>query len=1079
MSMNKEKNNFSRLLKFAINAGVEKAVRVHIKLMSSLNSHDENGMTPLMLAAKKGHVGMCRLFLDKGADPKITDKAGRNACDYAEDSGNHAIVQLFQELTQHAVEIECFTDTQPVEACINTTAHVEVNRIELTTDPVTDAKGFESVVVSHEPAVVSVGSFNAENHYISVVNGYSCQGNKVEFSKFANENADNSSVFDAASARDHAPEASEILDQGRKTTESTAPAGSDDFYVAGDEQSGRELNNSSPEICAKDSEHWLNSEELADEEALQATSRNNDDEDFGWEIVESEAEIEPSELSEEKTVADILHDDVVQSALEADAPAEILSACSFVESVCEDDSKAMEGWRVCDESTGLNNHVSETSEETPVSEVTNEQITTETVVEAVFGGAFDEVLESEDLGAWVVEEELSLPEEDDRYKIEAAKVQTSITAHTPIDTSEDWSDIFIELPELIDDVRLFRSEKVHGRLAQLFNSAYVRGYLSEQRLHNTVRELFEEQIWKEVHTNHARRPSTLGKANQIDAFQSQFVEKLEQKISIITGVLEDFGTVIMAEDIAYDYQTDIQFSADSEQVVDDALLLLEQTLFNRDDPLKFYFADIPRTELLTREQEAEIGKRREAGVIHILSALAGFPMIVDSLAESCSQALSDDDPVVSVRKIVAGLLQPPLSQVRVEQRVTGPLFYEDTTEDDVDLIDDEEDDYDYQSVVIWIEKFQRIVSCGEDSLSNGSLREHLETVKLTDDVLNSLVAEAEQIGTLVTRLERQLVDLCVRRLRIQRSVVIHLVKDSDEKMLVAAIKEQYSGNPDVFEMYEVELRSLVRRLGAITSESRLPIVAITRQVSEVRKGVAISRKARNDMVTANLKLALSIVNRYQNKGMEYVDMVQEANIGLIKAAEKFDYRKGFKFSTYATWWIRQAITRALADQSRHIRIPVHMVESINKYTKTERALEAQLGRRPTITELAEDLEFDEHRIQWFQTILAMEPDDTELDFGDIASSSSYESEFCFDQSDLNQQIDRLLQSLTVRDSKVLKMRFGIGMNTDHTLEEVGKQFDVTRERIRQIESKALKKLQHTTRSGHLRIYTDGQERTVS
>lgn len=1049
--MHKEKNNFSRLLKFAISAGVEKAVRVHIKLMSSLNSHDENGMTPLMLAAKNGHIGICRLLLDKGAALRVVDKEGRSAIDYAQDSKNDEVVKLFQEKTHCVVESESLIDVQSVELYASTTGCSGNRHVESTVVSAND-----SVVVFDEPK--ENDTLRLEGHYLSVLNGDSDQ-----VSGFTNE-VDAHCFLSGSDVGPYDPDAagvSKIPDQEQKEDESIASRAAAIPLVVDDGELDGEPNNSILVVSAETLENVTASEESADEKELHNTA-NSDEEHFVWEMLEVEIETEPAMPREEGIVANISHENVAQPV----ESIESLGVCSFEESVYNKSSPDIKGWQTCDESC-FSHYCIPTA-------VSDKETTSDTVVVPVLNDFHVETPENEVFDGWVVEEELSLPEEDNHYKIEAARVQSGITAHIPIDTNEDWSNILIELPELMDDVRLFKNARVHDTLSQLFHFAFRHGYLTRQQLHDTVRELFEDLIWKEIHSNHSKRSSILGQVNQVEALQEQFSEKLKNKINAVTAVMDAFGTVITTDEIDHDWLEDIWTSIESEQAVDDALLLLEQTFFNRDEPLRFYYSDIPSDELLTREQEAEIGQRKEFGVLRTMAAFSGLPNIMDSLAASCEQALNHDDPNASIRKIIAGFYQPAAVHTVDEQRVTGPLFDEDDP-DDLDQTEESENEYDYLTAVAWADEFVGIVKSQGDVNSADlslQLQEHLSRVILTDEVFTRLVTTSERAGASVTQLERRFINLCVRKLRLPRTPVASLLEASDGNGLVAAIKDLFTGNPDVFEMYESELNRLSGKLKEISCECRLSAGVIKRQVSEVGRGVKIYQEARNAMVTANLKLALSIVKRYQNKGMEYVDLIQEANIGLIKAAEKFDYRKGFKFSTYATWWIRQAVTRALADQTRHIRIPVHMVESINKYTRVERTLEAQLARRPTITELAESLECDEDRIRWFQKILVIEPEAIEFDCNDVASSCSDEPEFSLEQYDLNRQTNTVLKGLTVKESKILKMRFGIGMNTECTLEEVGAQFDVTRERIRQIEAKALRKLQHPTRSDGLRTFLD-------
>ncbi len=889
--MNKEKSNFSRLLKFAINSGVETAVRVHIKLMPTLAVHDKNGMTPLMLAARKGHINICRLLLEKGADPSAIDCSGSSVVDYARDN---EIIQLLEEAI----------------CCVSVLEHVETQ-----------------------------SPLNGEQY--------------------------------------------------------------DDPTDSGD-ASG----------CA-----WIVEEELIPKENCSYKS-------------------------------EIFEEDVDPEAINN-------AGCSVID--YETDNEIIKWPQETVYSVSILEHV-----ETRAS-LNQEQ--------------YDNPTSSDDFSGctWVVEEELILPNENHRYKYEVSHIQNTISSFTPIDRAKDWSNVSLELPELKEGIYLFKDQRAHDKLFELFGCALRYGYLPREKLDDTVHDAFEEQIWKDIHTNHKKRPEKLALVDQTTSFQEQFTRKLESKLEIVTTVLDTFGSVIVEHEIGDDGVEDRHTLVEHNQLVDDALLLLEQMFYNRDDPVRFYYAEIPRDGLLTREQEVEIGQRKEAGILRMMTAFANLPNIIELLAGMCEQALNRDDPDSAIRKIIADFNLPTNDHKNCEKNAAVPLFAESVDRE-------EEGEYDYITAIEWIKTFHTLVSKQHQNIQiepDLELQQHISKVILKDDVLTKLVDTVEQISVQAKKLERRFVNLCVKKLYLPRGIVISLVKDGDTHELMTNVRYHFSGNPDILGMYATELNSLSRQLSDISHECRLSIGGIKKQAMEIRQGLKVFHDARNAMVTANLKLALSIANRYTNRGMEHIDLIQEANIGLIKAAEKFDYRKGFKFSTYATWWIRQAITRAIADQVRHIRIPVHMVESINKYTRVEQTLTVQLARKPKIIELAEKLELDAEKILQIQKLLTMESSAADFDFSLVASSPAYEPEQHFDQANLSYELGKLLQGLDGRATQVLKMRFGIDMNTDCTLEEVGQQFNVTRERIRQIEAKAIKKLRHVSRSDHMHVYADEQEAAFS
>ena len=333
----------------------------------------------------------------------------------------------------------------------------------------------------------------------------------------------------------------------------------------------------------------------------------------------------------------------------------------------------------------------------------------------------------------------------------------------------------------------------------------------------------------------------------------------------------------------------------------------------------------------------------------------------------------------------------------------------------------------------------------------------------------------------VRRNERTILTVCVRNGGMPRKAFIQLFPGNEvnEKWVdqLVAMKEPWSASIGNF---KTEILRAQKKLVALEKENGVSVAEIKEINRNMSIGEAKSRRAKKEMVEANLRLVISIAKKYTNRGLQFLDLIQEGNIGLMKAVDKFEYRRGYKFSTYATWWIRQAITRSIADQARTIRIPVHMIETINKLNRISRQMVHEKGREPTPEELGERMDMTEDKVRRVLKI-AKEPismetpigDDEDSHLGDFIEDSTVDSpvESSIDEG-LREATKEVLASLTAREAKVLRMRFGIDMNTDHTLEEVGKQFDVTRERIRQIEAKALRKLRHPTRSDHLRSFLD-------
>jgi RNA polymerase primary sigma factor len=361
------------------------------------------------------------------------------------------------------------------------------------------------------------------------------------------------------------------------------------------------------------------------------------------------------------------------------------------------------------------------------------------------------------------------------------------------------------------------------------------------------------------------------------------------------------------------------------------------------------------------------------------------------------------------------------------------------------------------------------------------LSEHFKYLKLAPRKFDPLIVLVREALGLVRAAERQITALAVRQSRMPRGEFIQSFpgNETNENWVTEVCSGNHSYS-EALKLQEVEIQRAQRRLGRISAKNGLTITQVKDINRRMSIGEAKARRAKKEMVEANLRLVISIAKKYTNRGLQFLDLIQEGNIGLMKAVDKFEYRRGYKFSTYATWWIRQAITRSIADQARTIRIPVHMIETINKLNRISRQMLQEIGREPTPEELGERMEMSEDKIRKVLKI-AKEPismetpigDDDDSHLGDFIEDVNILSPVDFATNDsLTDATKEVLNGLTMREAKVLRMRFGIDMNTDHTLEEVGKQFDVTRERIRQIEAKALRKLRHPSRSDHLRSFLD-------
>ncbi len=577
-----------------------------------------------------------------------------------------------------------------------------------------------------------------------------------------------------------------------------------------------------------------------------------------------------------------------------------------------------------------------------------------------------------------------------------------------------------------------------------------------------------------------------------------------EQVEDIIRMINDMGINVF--EVAPDADALLLAEADTDEAAAEeaaaALAAVETDIGRTTDPVRMYMREMGTVELLTREGEIEIAKRIEEGIREVMSAIAHFPGTVDSI-------LADYDRVTTeggrLSDILSGYIDPDddgAAGPQAEVEPVAPQAAAKPAGDDKD--DEEEDDSDsdeeegdggpdpevarvrFGAVAEQLDVAKKALKKhGRGSQQATDALQELATlfmpIKLIPKQYDALVDRVRDALSQVRAQERAIMQICVRDARMPRADFLRQFPNNETDLdwaeKLANGKSKYA---EAIAARKEDIQRCQQKLLALEEECILAIADIKDINRRMSIGEAKARRAKKEMVEANLRLVISIAKKYTNRGLQFLDLIQEGNIGLMKAVDKFEYRRGYKFSTYATWWIRQAITRSIADQARTIRIPVHMIETINKLNRISRQMLQEMGREPTPEELGERMEMPEDKIRKVLKI-AKEPISMETPIGD--DEDSHLGDFIEDSSmqlpidvatveSLKEATREVLSGLTAREAKVLRMRFGIDMNTDHTLEEVGKQFDVTRERIRQIEAKALRKLRHPTRSEHLRSFLD-------
>ncbi|NDP43266.1 MAG: RNA polymerase sigma factor RpoD [Aromatoleum sp.] len=569
-----------------------------------------------------------------------------------------------------------------------------------------------------------------------------------------------------------------------------------------------------------------------------------------------------------------------------------------------------------------------------------------------------------------------------------------------------------------------------------------------------------------------------------------------EQIEGIISMIGDMG--IQVYDQAPDAETLLLSDAaptapaeDVEEAAEAAVSTLDSEFGRTTDPVRMYMREMGSVELLTREGEIEIAKRIEEGLKHMIMAISACPMTVAQILDLADKIAKDE---FKIDDLVDGLMD-------FNERLAS------TIEADDDDIEEEEDEGDAGAIaaenlerlkVAALERFANIRKYYARMLTvlqkeGHKAPKYLELQKKVQAELTQIRFSARQVEKLcdsvrtevdnIRQIERKIQDLVVNKAGMPRPEFIKKFPDNETSLRwidreVAA----HHGYSEQLAKYRQAIVEQQQKLLNLQGRVMIPLKDLKDINKQMSTGEARARKAKREMTEANLRLVISIAKKYTNRGLQFLDLIQEGNIGLMKAVDKFEYRRGYKFSTYATWWIRQAITRSIADQARTIRIPVHMIETINKMNRISRQILQETGQEPDPALLAEKMEMPEEKIRKILKIskepISMETpigDDDDSHLGDfIEDLSTVSPSDAAVNSSLRDVCKDILDTLTPREAKVLRMRFGIEMNTDHTLEEVGKQFDVTRERIRQIEAKALRKLRHPSRSEKLRSFLEGE-----
>jgi len=558
------------------------------------------------------------------------------------------------------------------------------------------------------------------------------------------------------------------------------------------------------------------------------------------------------------------------------------------------------------------------------------------------------------------------------------------------------------------------------------------------------------------------------------------------QIENVVNMINDMGILVYDKAPDPDALLLKEDSDTDEEDTEAALTTAVESEFGRTtDPVRMYMREMGTVDLLTRKDEIKLAKRIEEGIRQCTEAVTNCPITMSRIMESI-EAIENQEMRLS--DLMVDFIDPNAVEEPIPVPKQAGSSHDDNDEQETDTGPDPDEvarrfkslKKHHQSLKKAMERHG--ISSDKAKKVQAKITKELMEIKFVPKQVDFLWDQVRFLVEEARAAERQIMDICVRKARMPRKTFIKVfLHNETESGLYEQLQQVVGEHGDVLEDHKETIQTNQRKLKDIEQAAGITISELKDVNRRMSIGEAKARRAKKEMVEANLRLVISIAKKYTNRGLQFLDLIQEGNIGLMKAVDKFEYRRGYKFSTYATWWIRQAITRSIADQARTIRIPVHMIETINKLNRIQRQILQEKGREALPEELAERMDMPEEKIRKVLKI-AKEPISMETPIGD--DEDSHLGDFIEDKSvvapmeaatntGLTVSTDSILDTLTPREAKVLRMRFGIGMNTDHTLEEVGKQFDVTRERIRQIEAKALRKLRHPSRSEHLRSFLEG------